>query len=400
MADQLQSIVQRMVAAGESEDNIATVIKHYKTQAPLAAAPEQPKADPFASLRRTAQGEPASVLWQRAKDNPAATGAAIATMAAGPIAAPMKLLGRLLTMGAAGTAGALPGAIAQGDPSAALKEGAIAAGTQGVGGMASGALKLAGRGMYRAAALPINKFAKYGDLISEGLDNAVPVSKSGLRKAEGLLAERSATKAAALADADTRMGFRTKGVTADAGMNLQREASKLKKAGLDDPMERFDERLMAYEKANGPGMSASELEATKHTLDDVTGGAHKKIRMREALTPEERYGVEMTAAQGRALQEAIPDYKALNRGKMNAEGLRQMIHRRVAPGGSGGNQGLENAMTMLGGVSALPARIAMLPPVLSRGGIAAHGAGQGLEQVTPYLSALIAALRGAQEQDE
>lgn len=395
MADQLQDIVQRMVAAGESEDNIATVIKHYQTQAPAAA--ESPKADFTTRLVRTAQGLPPSELWRRAKENPAATGASIATMAAAPIAAPMRILGRILTMGGAGAAGALPGAIAKGDPADAVTEGALAAGTQGAGSLASGALKLAGRGMYRAAALPVNKMLKYGDLIKEGLENAVPVSKSGLRKAERLLADRSAQKAAALADADTRMGFRTKGITADAGMNLQREAVKLKKAGLDDPMEQFDARLMAYEKANGPGMSASELEATKHTLDNTTGGAHKKIRAREELTPTERYGVEMTAAQSRALQEAIPDYKALNKGKMNAEGLRQMIHRRVDPSGSGGNQGLENAMTMLGGLGAVPARIAMLPPVLSRGGIATHAVGQGLDQATPYLSALLAALSGAQE---
>ena len=32
MADQLESVVQRMIDAGEPEDNIATVIQHYKTQ--------------------------------------------------------------------------------------------------------------------------------------------------------------------------------------------------------------------------------------------------------------------------------------------------------------------------------------------------------------------------------
>lgn len=34
MPDQLQGIVQRMIDAGESEDNIATVIQHFKSQAP------------------------------------------------------------------------------------------------------------------------------------------------------------------------------------------------------------------------------------------------------------------------------------------------------------------------------------------------------------------------------
>ena len=32
--DGLNPIVQKMIDAGESEDNIATVIKHYKAQAP------------------------------------------------------------------------------------------------------------------------------------------------------------------------------------------------------------------------------------------------------------------------------------------------------------------------------------------------------------------------------
>lgn len=359
----------------------------HQTAAPAQAAPEDDRGYLEQVKDRFVGGV------GRAVKNPA-VGAGLATAVAAPFTGGLSLIPAAASMFAAGTAGALPAAIAKGKPMQAPYEGALAATGEGAGRILSGTLRMAGRGMYRAAALPINKFNKYGDLIREGLENAVPVSKSGVKKAEGMLAERTATKVAALADADTRMGFRTKGITADAGMNLQREAAELRKAGYDDPTDMFDQRLAAYEQANGPGMTASEVEATKRTIDNKTGAAHKKIRMREELTPTEQYGVEMTAAQGRALTEAIPNYKALNKDKMNAEGLRQMIARRVDPNGSGGNQGLENALTMLGGVGAIPARLAMLPPVLSRGAIAAHKAGQSAVPTNAFRTALLALFGG------
>ena len=64
----------------------------------------------------------------------------------------------------------------------------------------------------------------------------------------------------------------------------------------------------------------------------------------------------------------------MNQEIMQAEGLRRAIERRTA--GSGGNQGLENALTIVGGPHTIPARLAMLPPVLSGAGIAAGHAGK------------------------
>lgn len=371
-----------------TEDEAREAVKGYQA----APTPESPKDD-RGYLEQV--GDRFTSGLSRAVKNPA-VGAGLASAVAAPFTGGMSLIPAAASMFAAGTAGALPAAIAKGKPMDAPYEGALAAAGEGTGRALSGVLRMAGRGMYRAAALPINKFNKYSDLITEGLDNRVPVSKSGVTKAEGLLQERAATKASALTDADTRMGFRTKGITADAGMNLQREAAELRKAGLDDPSDMFDARLAAYENANGPGMSASEVEATKRTLDNTTGGAHKKLRMREELTPTERYGVEMTAAQGRALTDAIPNYKALNKSKMNAEGLRQMIARRVDPNGSGGNQGLENALTMMGGISAIPARLAMLPPVMSRGAILTNEASK-LPFSAAFRTALLAALGQGQD---
>lgn len=42
MAEELNAIVQRMIEAGESEDNIGTVIKHFKSQTPPPAAAPRP----------------------------------------------------------------------------------------------------------------------------------------------------------------------------------------------------------------------------------------------------------------------------------------------------------------------------------------------------------------------
>jgi hypothetical protein len=60
---------------------------------------------------------------------------------------------------------------------------------QGAGNVVGAGLQLAGRGMYRAGALPLTQmFSKHGDLVKKGLDARVPVTKGGLLKAQGLKA--------------------------------------------------------------------------------------------------------------------------------------------------------------------------------------------------------------------
>lgn len=339
--------------------------------------------------------------------NPVAAGATAGGLLLAPltggasIPAAMAMTG----LGAAGGAGATIAGrqLLTGKPESGIDtaksmvgHGLAGAAGEGAGRAIAGGLRLAGRGLYRAAALPINKMMKYGDLIDEGLKQRVPVSKSGLAKAEGIKAGHVAEKKAALAGADQRASFVPSGIAADAEPALLAYAQAQAKAAQGNPMAKFRLKLDDFTQQNPRGtLNPSALEGIKSTLDDQLGGAYRKLRMREPLTPKEKVNMELSHASSRAQESVIPNYRELNRNVMNAEGLRQMIDRRVNPGSSGGNQGLENAMTLLGGLASLPGRIAMLPPVMSRGGIAANELSKGAAATLPTgLRALLAALVG------
>jgi hypothetical protein len=99
--------------------------------------------------------------------------------------------------------------------------------------------------------------------------------------------------------------------------------------------------------------------------------------MKEGLNPTEQMNMALSHSSGDAMSTVIPEYKALNKSVMDAEGVRRMIARRLQ-----GNQGLENALTMAVGPAAIPARIAMLPGVASRAGIGAYHAAPAMRQGT------------------
>jgi hypothetical protein len=254
--------------------------------------------------------------------------------------------------------------------------------------------------MYRAGLLPINQvLGKYGDVVKTGVENAVPVTKGGLAKATKIKGAKMAEKGAKLADADQRVAFSTKGVTDEAMINLGGAADKSRKAGRGNPLAAQQAIADDILKQNGPGLSPSELEGIKHTWDDNLGGAFQKVRKREPLTPDEQFGTELVGTARRHQEAAVPGYTGLNKDIMDASGLEKAIARRT--GGSAGNQGLENALTMLGGVAALPARIAMLPSVMSGLGIGAYKTGKAAgPQMGLALRALLQALGADQEQEQ
>lgn len=276
------------------------------------------------------------------------------------------------------------------------KEGAVQGASEAAGMGIGYGLRTLGRGLYRAGALPIQQaFTKYGDLIGAGIENRVPVSKSGLEKAGRIITKRTGDKAAAVAEADTRAMFRTPAVVDKALAGTKDFAETQRLAGLGDPTKAFQARADRIVAENGPGMLPSQLERVKGGIDDVSGGAFKKLRMREPLSPTERMNVDLTSAMGQAQETVIPGYKDMNKGIMDAVGLKKMIARRTL--GTGGNQGLENAMLLAGGPAAIPARLAMLPPVSSRLGIASHMAGEHPQASANAVRAALLAMMSARE---
>jgi hypothetical protein len=404
---QLQAIVEKMVAAGEPEDHIALVIQHYK---PPAVAPEAAPEAPgrFAGYKRL--GDAVVSAGKTAINHPVQSLAMLGGIAAAPLTGATSIPAAMAATGLGAAGGAGLGSIANalrggeqgprtaGDVAKTMAtEGGLGAIGEGSGRAVMKGAELAGRGLYRAALLPINQIlGKYGDVVKTGIQEAIPVSKGGAAKATKLRLARSADKADALKLADERVTFRAKGVADDARDVLGVKARELDVAGEGNPSDVFERRLQTFEAKNPDGaLTPSRLEGVKRTLDDRNGGAYMKLRKREPLTPKEQARIELTQAASRAQESAIPGYREMNKGIMDASGLERAIQRRTS--GSGGNQGLENAMTMLGGVSALPARIAMLPPVLSRVGMGVHRAGQ-----VPFndmlKTALIAALGGGNDE--
>lgn len=357
------------------------------------------------SAMNATKGEAFKDTLQLAKNNPGATGALMAGALLSPVTGGMSMLPAMAAEGAISAGGALAGhgvkaAATQTVPSLSdVSQDVMGQGAMGMAGpLAGGAMKLVGKGLYRAAALPLAKMAKYGNLIEQGLENAVPVSKSGVAKAGRIAGEAKAAKDTALNAADQKVALRMKSITSDTGAKLARKGEAIADTGSVSPQAGWDDKMATMESRN-PYPSPSKADAIKGTFDDRLGGAYKKQRMREALTPDEMFDMESSHSLGDALSAVVPGFKDLNRAKMDAEGLRQMIVRRTG-NGSGANQGLENAMTMLGGISAIPARIAMLPPVLSRAAIGTYKTGKGVAEygANTLRAALVAAL--SQNQDE
>ena len=189
MSDQLQDLVSKMVAAGESEDDIALVIQQYPKSASAVARP-------IATGGGRGTGLDVRKSNQWASDNAPTIGAAIATAGTGGAALPLQML-------AAGAGGALGAGLRGDSASDAMSSGALQGALQGVGG---GAVKVIGglaRRVYNAA-IPKAVQDKFSmsDLARQGLDSRV------------LMGTKHGTATAATAKAEAGQGVQNAANTA------------------------------------------------------------------------------------------------------------------------------------------------------------------------------------------
>lgn len=409
MADDLQTIVQKMVAAGEPEDNIKLVIQQYKAPPPPTDAPAATEPGLLSRIAdAVSQAGPVSAIKEAvglAKAHPVQAGAMVGgALATGGASIPASI--GLAGLGAAGGAGI--GQIAKGamtgdygTPSGnaieMAKQAGLAAGGEGAGQLAGKALQLGARGAYRVALAPTQQtLGKYGDVVGEGLDTATPVSKAGLAKATATKIARIVQKADALKAADQNVGYSANQIANEASGPLSEYATRQVRAGLADPTGDFADRLAQFKAANPNGtLTPSSLDQIQSTLNDQAGGAFKKIRMREPLSTDDKGTVEMLNAIKQTQASGVPGIGGMNRSIMDAEGLRRAIERRTL--GSGGNQVLDTLLMLMRGPAGIPGRVAMMPPVLSQAGIAAH---QTAPAAPTALRALIQALAPQTPQDQ
>lgn len=276
------------------------------------------------------------------------------------------------------------------------KRGVGEAALQVGGGLAGKALQTVGRGAYRFALRPQNAVTKkYGAdaIIDEGLDQGIVVRK-GQDRAANLVRTRKAEKDALVDAAGSRVSVSVPRVADDTAQGLYDDAQKLRRANKGDPTEYFEQQAKGLVAENPRGIPPSGLEELKRTVDSRTGGAHRKIRANEPLTPEEMWDVKFAKTAGDTLENIVPGYRGMNDGIMRAFGLNQAIRART--GSSAANNGLENLATIFMGPAAVPARIAATPRVASTLGIGADRLGKATERgfAQAVRAAMLARLAG------
>jgi hypothetical protein len=195
----LQTIVQRMVEAGESEDDIALVIQHYKPAAAAESGPQPlPKQAPGTMMGpaglvpKERRGEGLSSLLRLIRDNPVEASAMGGAMLAAPLTGGASIPAGMAAagLGAAGGAGlAITGRqIARGTPEPAAqtlgtmaKQGAVNAAGEGIGRgvshVASKAAPLVARGVLKLSK-SLQREHGADELTGAFLKERVPVGKS------------------------------------------------------------------------------------------------------------------------------------------------------------------------------------------------------------------------------
>lgn len=318
----LQTIVQRMVEAGESEDNIRLVIEHGQSQSAQAPTPAAaPKhlidlvsQDDRDYLKKGAQRS--EELWRNTTEHPARTAATLAAMAGG---------GGMLPTALRGAAGAGAGLLLKRvtDPSSqplSVPETLQTMGTEGAlqgafAGAGKGLEKL-GTGLYRGGVALLPKTLKQQNpaIAERGLQEGISLTKRGATKAEGLVS-------ASRQQADDLIGAAEQaGAAPVRPMEVVRElrpvAAKMKdQAALGTPSElpTLTARSRSFIAQHPTGIPLTRAQTLKREAQNMANTAYKArdrgavINSMEALTNESQ-------ARGlrKAIEQRVPDVAGVN----------------------------------------------------------------------------------------
>lgn len=251
MADDLQTIVQRMIDAGESEDNIATVIQHFQSHTPS-----------------TPQTFPLDGRMPYKPENNRAVLAGAAPVVGG-------LLGGMVGGGVPGAiAGSAAGTAAgkavqnrivgrpmmQGTGQAAA-EGAIG---EGLGRGAAALMKPAAKFMYRLALRPTQAIRQgFPDVLDTAVRERALVTKGGEAAAEQAVAHSSAKAENILRDVVNPKPIAAHEMTQSLWNDVVPNADALARTGNTSALDSALARIDAVEQANKGGMGLLDANASK-----------------------------------------------------------------------------------------------------------------------------------------
>lgn len=292
MSDQLQDIVSRMVAAGESEEDIALVIQQFSHQ--------EPPLHPHARVG----------TW--VKDN--------APMIGGGIAAALTGGAGLIPSAIAAAGGGFLGARVRGDDrSSAATEGATQGVMEGAFGLGGKLLKAVAKPIYRAA-IPKHIQDKFSqaDLAGQGLDSRTWIgtkrgteSAAGAKATAGKQIDAASGSVPGFAASDVQAGFqatrdravraRKPGRVSDIDAHVTQSMSEMGSA----PMSGADQ-LLRKEVLEGEGKSAMTAANSRLSPIDpqlanrerrlITANLRRSPTMAKALnTSQAAIGVERAA---------------------------------------------------------------------------------------------------------
>jgi hypothetical protein len=403
---QLQSIVEKMVAAGEPEENISLVIQHYKPAA--SAQPAAPHKEGYLeSGGMFGEGHVINGLMNLAKaayNHPVTAGALAGGMLAAPLTGGASIPAAMAASGLGAAGGAGLGSIAnaaigkEGGPKTAgdvaktmALEGAAGAAGEGLGQGAAKLLRVGGKLVYKAALRPSMPLQReFGDIAETGLREGVRVSEGGARQAGDLLSE-SASKAKGLiqdAQAAGAAPIRIKDVAGSGGIGeVNQRAAVRARTGLSDERPAITGRIKAMQAQNPNGITLDRAQTMKGELQDLAGRVY---RAQEKGAPVLDLSADTNAALARGLRSEIaksaeaagvPGVHAANERTQEMIGLNRAMedaNRRNIPG-------VGSIRSLLGD---------FIPSVSSTAAIEAHRIGQSSALPNSLRAALIAALGG------
>lgn len=387
MPDPLQSIVQRMIDAGESEENIATVIRHYKT-----AQPPEPEK-PSHPLARLGYG-----LVNAIKDHPVETAATAGSIAAVPLTGGLSLLGGMAAagLGAAGGAGAAIAGrqMATGRPESPTgtlgtmaSQGAAGAVGEGTGRVVAGAANVIVPKLLKGILRPGKGIQQeFGDVVDVMRKERIPVGKSDTAHARMMASSQKAKGMVANAEAAGAPPVKVREVVSELGP-VRDTLAKRTQLGNPNELPSVVERAKLLKARNPNGIPLSRAQELKSEAQDAAAKTYKAL---------DRGNI-------------VNDTGALT-DKAIATGLRKSIEARV-PGVAGVNsrtqglmgltKALEDAEARSGGVVGFnPANwlSGLAPGLGSHGAFTADAAAQASQTAKAKLfrQALLSMLAGEQ----
>jgi hypothetical protein len=396
----LHAIVQRMIDAGESEDNIATVIQHTN------ATPEQPKAAPTTFGPRG--GPIGQMLLHGIVKHPVEAGALAGGLAAAPFTGGASIPAAMAATGLAGAAGAGLGivgnrvrqAVQTGDYHTPIDttdaakqmatQGASQAAMEGGGRMLTGVLRKGASRLYQSVLKPtLAARMENPNLVQTALENRIPVSAGGADKA-GQLVGQSMDKADALVAAQAAGPNAPTIDPRRAVAGITRAVKDVKDLPVARPqMQAIGDYARQYMGEHPAPLSLTDAQRAVRATDKFYNPAYRATMDRgNAVTSGQTAAALGINNETRGLlRQAVPGLREQNAVTSGLAGVREAVERRSGQQANNSavpmrhliNIGLGSGVGAVGGrdkgVGTFAAMEAITnPAVASRLAIGMHGA--------------------------